>query len=69
MENPKDCRIAKGLTQMQLAVAAGVSIPTIYRCEALGVWPTNAVVRGRYRRGLGLDQSAATNEQPAATNA
>jgi len=54
LPRPKGTRGLAGITQRQLAEAAGISLRTVLRAEKAGVFPRFADVRERYLRALGI---------------
>ncbi len=48
-------RIAAGLTPAEIAVRIGTTERSVWRCEASGRLPINALVRTRYLKILSLD--------------
>ena len=52
LSDPRLARIAKGLTLMQVATAAGVHVSTVHRAEKKGEWPAHTRTREALMKAL-----------------
>lgn len=56
---PKQARESAGLTPMQLATKAQVSLATVYNCERRKGYPKHRAQRAAYLAALGLSEAGA----------